>query len=188
MANSKKRKASRQPATAPAASDVRSQDEEVAPVKSAASESKAKTAGKGSGDKGKKEAVVKSKARAKDPKKANKKPNIFRRFIEYIKQVRLEIKRTTWPTKNEVLNMTIIVIVALLFFGIFIFVINFIMVTLLELYGTLAPDAAASAALDPSALTGLDSGSADLTSGTDASAVADSGTDPNEAASGSGGE
>jgi len=105
-------------------------------------------------NKGKGKTVIKSKARAKDPKKANKKPNIFRRFIEYLKQVRLEIKRTTWPTKNEVLNMTIIVIVALLFFGAFIFIIDFIMVEILNLYSGLAPDISAVdvGALDPGAL------------------------------------
>ncbi|MCL2529179.1 MAG: preprotein translocase subunit SecE [Coriobacteriia bacterium] len=90
-------------------------------------------------DKGK--TVVKSQARAKDPVKAQKKPNIFRRFFNYLKQVRLEIKRTTWPTGNEVVNMSIIVFVALLFFGTFIFLIDLALVELLALYGHLIPTA-----------------------------------------------
>ena len=149
MANKKKKKANRPKAVAaPASSDQvaldseeefeESEEQEVAPEPKKEAKSSAK------GKEKEKPVVVKSQARAKDPKKAAKKPNIFRRFIEYLKQVRLEIKRTTWPTKNEVLNMAIIVLVALLFFGVLIFIIDQIMIVLLKQYGqlvpTLAPD------------------------------------------------
>ena len=109
---------------------------EAASKKETKTSDKEKEKAKGK-DKGK--TVVKARAKDKDPKKANKKPNIFRRFADYVKQVRLEIKRTTWPTGNEVLNMTIIVLVALLFFGTFIFLIDQAMVRLLNLYGHLVP-------------------------------------------------
>jgi preprotein translocase SecE subunit len=64
----------------------------------------------------------------KAPKKAQKKPGIFSRFFTYIGNVRQEVKRTTWPTRFEVLNMTIIVIIALLFFGALIFLIDQLMI------------------------------------------------------------
>jgi len=156
MANKKKKKANRPRAVAIPASEKLAQDraefealeeEESTPVlsKEEKSSTKSKDKDKDKG-KGKDKKVIKSQARAKDPKKTNKKPNLFRRFVEYLKQVRLEIKRTTWPTKNEVLNMAIIVLVALLFFGILIFIIDFIMVQLLNLYGHLLPQAGTDAA------------------------------------------
>jgi len=163
MANKKKKKANRPkkvagPSTEKLAKDKAefeasveaAQEEKSTPVpkKEAKTSGKDKDKDKGKG-KEKEKTVVKSRARATNPSKTNKKPNIFRRFVDYIKQVRLEIKRTTWPTGNEVLNMTIIVLVALLFFGVFIFLIDFVMVRFVEFYGQLVP----TAEVDASALT-----------------------------------
>ncbi|MCL2756579.1 MAG: preprotein translocase subunit SecE [Coriobacteriia bacterium] len=73
-----------------------------------------------------------AKSASKSQKKTNKKPNIFKRFAAYIRNVRLEIKRTTWPSRKEVLNMTIIVVVALLFFGVLILVLDQVMVQIVN--------------------------------------------------------
>jgi len=78
------------------------------------------------------------KKAAKNSKKEQKKPSIFKRILTYFKNVRLEIKRTTWPTRNEVFRMSLIVIGALLFFGVFIFIMDWVMTKLLEFYSTLA--------------------------------------------------
>ena len=177
MAQKKKKKANRPKVVSTSAAseqDVQSlsakpeTQEEKKPASASNKEASSSDKGKGK-DKGKDKdkVVVKSKARAKDPRKADKKPNIFQRFVEYLKQVRLEIKRTTWPTKSEVLNMTIIVIVALIFFGAFIFLIDFVMVRLITLYGSLAPD---PSTIDPSLLDlgagdALGTDSADVESG-----------------------
>ena len=72
-------------------------------------------------------------AKKSTKKSKQKKPNIFKRFANYIRNVRLEVKRTTWPTRNEVLNMTIIVIVALIFFGVLIFIVDQIMIIVVDL-------------------------------------------------------
>lgn len=166
MANKKKKKANKQRSADFTAAPGQDESTQAVPGEDKSSKSEPASDAKKSKDKEKSKdkdkgkEVVKSQARAKDPKKANKKPNIFRRFIEYIKQVRLEIKRTTWPTKNEVLNMTIIVLVALLFFGVLIFVLDLIMVQLVNLYGQLAPDAST---IDPGALT--DGGTGDAATG-----------------------
>jgi len=86
----------------------------------------------------KKDAKSSDKKTAKNSKKEQKKPSIFKKAITYLKNVRLEIKRTTWPTRNEVFRMSLIVIGALLFFGVFIFIMDWIMTKLLEFYSTLA--------------------------------------------------
>ncbi|MDR3037431.1 MAG: preprotein translocase subunit SecE [Coriobacteriales bacterium] len=115
-------------------------------------------------DKVEKKASGKStKPVSKSGKAAPKKDGIFKRIATYFKNVRLEIKRTTWPSRDEVLRMSLIVVGALIFFGVFIFVIDFLMTKLLELYASLVP------AVDPSATTPADAGADPGTdAGTDA--------------------
>jgi preprotein translocase subunit SecE len=81
-----------------------------------------------------KAASTKAKSAPSKAKGAPKKENLFRRIATYFHNVRLEIKRTTWPSKNEVLRMSMIVFGALLFFGVFIFIADWIMTNLLDLY------------------------------------------------------
>jgi preprotein translocase subunit SecE len=98
------------------------------------------------------------KKASKPAKSAPKKDGIFKKIATYVKNVRLEIKRTTWPSRNEVFRMSLIVVGALLFFGVFIFVMDWVMTWLLELYAGLVPAADPSlvptdpSAIDPSAV------------------------------------
>ena len=57
------------------------------------------------------ETKAKTKAKAEAPKK--------KRF-QFLKDVRAELKRVTWPTKKDVLQWSGVVIGALLFFGVFV--------------------------------------------------------------------
>jgi preprotein translocase subunit SecE len=45
----------------------------------------------------------------------------YKRFIPFLKEVRTEIKKVTWPARNEVYNTTLVVIAATLFFGFYLF-------------------------------------------------------------------
>ena len=49
--------------------------------------------------------------------------------FKFLKEVRSELKRVTWPTRNEVLRWTGVVVGALLFFGIFVAVLDNLIVT-----------------------------------------------------------
>ena len=121
--NKSKNRSTQAKATPQAAVDTAALSEAVAaPAKGADKDTKVAA----------KKAPVAAKKAPVAPKKAQKKPNIIRRFITYISNVRLEVKRTTWPTRNEVLNMTIIVIIALLFFGILIMIVDQIMVVVVR--------------------------------------------------------
>jgi len=77
---------------------------------------------------------------SKSSKAVAKKPNILSRFMAYLRSVRQEIKRTSWPSGSEVLRMSSIVIGALLFFGILIYAIDGIMTRFVAFYATLAPE------------------------------------------------
>ena len=59
------------------------------------------------------------KARTKRPG-----PKFFWRFIDYLKSVRTEMKRVVWPTRNEVARMSLVVIIALVFFGVLIYIVD----------------------------------------------------------------
>ncbi len=58
---------------------------------------------------------------AKQEKKADKPKK--KRF-KFLREVKSELKRVTWPTKQEVLRWTGVVIAALLFFGVFVAVLD----------------------------------------------------------------
>ncbi|MDR2957805.1 MAG: preprotein translocase subunit SecE [Coriobacteriales bacterium] len=92
---------------------------------------------------------AKQDKKAKPAKATQKKPNIFQRFIGYIRNVRLEVRRTSWPNRGEVGRMSLIVIGALLFFGFTIFGLDTLMTQVIRLYSQLSigfvePDAAFS--------------------------------------------
>jgi preprotein translocase subunit SecE len=51
----------------------------------------------------------------------NDKIRWYKRFGNFLKDVRSELKKVTWPSKNEVVNTTIVVIAATVFFGFYLF-------------------------------------------------------------------
>ncbi len=63
------------------------------------------------------------------------KPNVFSRFIGYLVDVRTELKRVVWPTKNEVLNSSMVVMVTLAFFVAFTFLVDSASVFVIRLIG-----------------------------------------------------
>jgi preprotein translocase subunit SecE len=54
----------------------------------------------------------------------NGKERWYRRFGNFLKDVRAELKKVTWPSKAEVTSTTIVVIVATVFFGIYLFLMD----------------------------------------------------------------
>jgi preprotein translocase subunit SecE len=44
-----------------------------------------------------------------------------RRFSNFLREVRSEIKKVTWPSRNEVYNTTIVVLIAMVFFGFYLY-------------------------------------------------------------------
>ena len=49
------------------------------------------------------------------------KPRWYKRFWACIKDARAELKKVTWPSKAEVVNTTIVVIILTVFFGFYLF-------------------------------------------------------------------
>lgn len=53
-----------------------------------------------------------------------KKGNIFKRMIRFFKDVKVELKKVTWPTKKQAVKNTVVVLIFLIIIGLFVFLID----------------------------------------------------------------
>jgi preprotein translocase subunit SecE len=51
----------------------------------------------------------------------NDKIRWYKRFINFLKDTKAELKKVTWPSRNEVTSTTIVVVIATVFFGFYLF-------------------------------------------------------------------
>ena len=67
---------------------------------------------------------------------AEKKQNLVEKPIKYLKESKTELKKVTWPTTKEAVNLTIVVLVisavVALFLGLYDFILNYGMSILLK--------------------------------------------------------
>ncbi len=56
----------------------------------------------------------------------NDKIRWYKRFIQFLKETRAELKKVTWPSRDEVTSTTIVVIIATVFFGFYLFFMDLI--------------------------------------------------------------
>lgn len=47
-----------------------------------------------------------------------------KRFIVFLRDVKAEIKKVTWPSKNEVYSTTVVVLIATTFFGVYLYLLD----------------------------------------------------------------
>ena len=59
-----------------------------------------------------------------------KKEGIFRRMVKSIKATKSEFKKVVWPTKKQLFNNTLIVIIALVIVGLIIFGLDSLFISL----------------------------------------------------------
>lgn len=59
---------------------------------------------------------------APSAKKADAKPK--KKRFKFLREVRSEMKRVTWPTRQDVLQWSGVVVAALLFFGIYVYILD----------------------------------------------------------------
>ena len=76
-----------------------------------------------------KKAEAKPAVKKAEPKPAEKKEAKKPRKRGFLREVRSEMKRVTWPTKQDVLRWSGVVIVALVFFSVFVLVLDNFIVT-----------------------------------------------------------
>ena len=66
-----------------------------------------------------------------------KEKNIFKRMGAYLRDVRGEMKKVTWPSKDDMIKTTVAVIVISLFFGIYLFGVDFIFSRIFQQIGSI---------------------------------------------------
>ena len=80
------------------------------------------------GSEGKKpaKAVVKAEKKPvkKDEKKSDKKPGLFRRLRNYLGDVRSEMRRVVWPSRDELMSYSVAIIAMLIVFGVVIWLVD----------------------------------------------------------------
>ena len=82
--------------------------------------------------------AAKSPEKQNKPTKAsNKKPGLGKRITNYFAAVRTEMKRVVWPSKAELRNYSVAVIVSLLVFGVVLWLVDTGIVALLVGYTSL---------------------------------------------------
>lgn len=64
------------------------------------------------------------KPEKKVEKKAEKKPGIFRRLLNYLGDVRSEMRRVVWPSKEELKSYSVAIIAMLIVFGVIIWLVD----------------------------------------------------------------
>lgn len=77
------------------------------------------------------EAAKKTEAEKQQTKKAAQKKaeKPKKKRFKFLREVKAELKRVTWPTRVEVLRWTGVVVAALVFFGVFVAVLDNLIVT-----------------------------------------------------------
>lgn len=68
-----------------------------------------------------------SETPVKTAKKEEKKPK--KKRFQFFRDVKAEMKRVTWPTRTDVLRWSGVVVVALLFFGVFVALLDNVIIT-----------------------------------------------------------
>jgi preprotein translocase SecE subunit len=56
----------------------------------------------------------------------------FRNIIEFVKDTRKELNNVSWPTRRELVSTTMVVIVAVFFFGFFLWAVDFLVKNVMD--------------------------------------------------------
>ena len=74
-----------------------------------------------------KETAEKSAAKAVSKDKKDAKPN--KKRFQFFRDVKAEMKRVTWPTKQDVVRWSVVVVCALIFFGVYVALLDNVIAT-----------------------------------------------------------
>ena len=69
-------------------------------------------------------AMAKAKDEKKPEKKADKKPGFFGRVRSYLGEVRSEMRRVVWPSREELKTYSVAIIIMLIVFGLVIWLVD----------------------------------------------------------------
>jgi preprotein translocase subunit SecE len=79
-----------------------------------------------------KQRQVAQRKKAAEKKKAEKK-GIWKTITQFLRDVRIEMKKVIWPNRTEVINYTLVVVIAVAIVGVYILVLDLALARLLNL-------------------------------------------------------
>ncbi|MFH1150627.1 MAG: preprotein translocase subunit SecE [Actinomycetota bacterium] len=85
---------------------------------------------------GKKQKQIAQRKKVADKKKADRKAEkkgAWKTVVQFLKDVRIELKKVIWPGRDEVINYTIVVLVTVTIVATFILVLDLVLSKLLNL-------------------------------------------------------
>ncbi len=56
----------------------------------------------------------------------------FKRFPNFLRDVRLEVKKTSFPSRPEVANTTLVVVVVVIIFGVYLWIVDQVVFSILN--------------------------------------------------------
>lgn len=68
----------------------------------------------------------KPSSRGEESVPKRKPTSLFGRFGQFYHDVKLEMRKTSWPTRNEVWSTTVVVLIAVTFFGFYLWGVDFL--------------------------------------------------------------
>ena len=77
--------------------------------------------------------ATEAKVEKNDKKPAAKKPGVFKRIWTFIKGMRSELKKVTWPSFRQVVNNTLVVLAVVVGSGVFIGLVDLLFKELMHL-------------------------------------------------------
>ena len=90
----------------------------------------------------------------KDPAKKEKKESgkiarLFHRFVRFFSELRSELKRVVWPDRKKLVNSTLIVLAIVISAGLFLWIVNTILMGILNGVGFYNPQSTTAATTAP---------------------------------------
>jgi len=77
--------------------------------------------------------VSRKQAMAARSAKAKKKPNIIDRASQFLREVKVELKKVTWPTRQQTMGSTVVVIILVLLIAAFLGIVDTLLSSLVRM-------------------------------------------------------
>jgi len=61
------------------------------------------------------------------------KPNIFQKSIQFLREVKVELKKVTWPTRKQTIGSTVVAIVLVMIISLFLGIVDMSLTSLIQL-------------------------------------------------------
>lgn len=81
---------------------------------------------------GQKDRMIAQRKKAAEKKKAEKVP-FWKRITQFMREVRIEMKKVIWPSRQEVINYTVVVLVTVTVVATFVLLLDLVLARLLHL-------------------------------------------------------